>query len=98
LKIKNETFLHSDKFSLQENYVPKEDSTDCLGRKNHILKKYNIDLLPSKLFQLENVKNFLLPIESQNKIKTVDKPKIKITGNFSEDQRKTSKYSHLFRE
>jgi beta-1,4-mannosyl-glycoprotein beta-1,4-N-acetylglucosaminyltransferase len=98
IKEKSESFLHWNDVSVQDNYIAKEESVDPLGRSNYILKKYNIDLLPPKLFQLENVKNFLLPIESQNKIKTVDKPRIKITGNFSEDQRKTSKYSHFFRE
>jgi len=69
LEIKNEIFLHKDLFSLQENYVAKENSTDCLGRKDHILKKYPIELLPSKIFELQRVKNFLLPkSENENRI------------------------------
>ena len=42
-------------------YTPKENSTDPLGRKNHILKKYPLDKLPKKIFELPRVKEFLLP-------------------------------------
>lgn len=42
-------------------YVPKENSTDPLGRKNHILKKYPLENLPSVIFDNERIKNFLLP-------------------------------------
>lgn len=43
-----------------KNYNPIEDNTDVLGRKNHILKEYNIELLPKLIFDLPNVLNFLL--------------------------------------
>lgn len=59
IKTKGEAFLHWDEVSPQENYVPKENSTDCLGRQNHILKKYSINLLPEKVFELDNVTQFL---------------------------------------
>lgn len=60
IKEKSQIFLHDDEFSLLENYFPQENSTDPLGRTDHILKKYPISLLPSKIFELERVKNFLL--------------------------------------
>lgn len=44
-----------------DNYVPGENSTDPLGRKNHILKKYPIENLPKIILETEQIKNFLLP-------------------------------------
>jgi FkbM family methyltransferase len=44
-----------------ENYMPEEGSVDVLGRKNHVLRKYPVEKLPKKIFELERVKNFLLP-------------------------------------
>lgn len=61
MKIKANSFLHHDEVSLIENYSPEINSTDPLGRQDHILKEYDVNLLPSKLFELENVKNFILP-------------------------------------
>jgi hypothetical protein len=59
LKNKYEAFAHGHEVNLIDNYIPKEDSTDLLGRKDHILKKYDIVNLPSKIFELPNVKRFL---------------------------------------
>jgi hypothetical protein len=59
LKNKYEAFAHGHEVNLIDNYIPKEDSTDLLGRKDHILKKYDIVNLPSKIFELPNVKKFL---------------------------------------
>jgi len=61
IKMKCNSFLHYDEVNLVDNYTPSENSTDPLGRTDHILKKYDINLLPSKIFELERVKNFLLP-------------------------------------
>lgn len=44
-----------------DSYAPKENSTDPLGRKNHILKKYPMESLPKLIFEIERIKNFLLP-------------------------------------
>lgn len=44
-----------------DNYVAVEGATDPLGRPDHILVPYSHDLLPSELFELEKVKNYLLP-------------------------------------
>ena len=68
LKIKNESFLHWDEYSLQENYIAKENSADCLGREDHILKKYSINLLPQKIFELKTVQDFLFQ-SSSNQVK-----------------------------
>jgi len=46
--------------SFMESYSPKEGSTDALGRRNHILKQYDINLLPKLIFDLPNVFQFLL--------------------------------------
>jgi beta-1,4-mannosyl-glycoprotein beta-1,4-N-acetylglucosaminyltransferase len=59
LKTKEESFLHWDEVSVQSNYIPKENEPDCLGRQNHILKKYPTELLPQKIFDLDRVRNFL---------------------------------------
>jgi hypothetical protein len=61
VKLKYNTFLHYDEFQLSENYFPKENSPDCLGRTDHILKKYPLENLPNKIFEIEKIKNFLLP-------------------------------------
>lgn len=63
IKTKCNSFLHYDEVSVVENYSPQVNSTDPIGRTDHILKRYNINLLPSKIFQLERVKNFLIPGE-----------------------------------
>lgn len=47
--------------NFMDSYIPKENSTDPLGRKNHILKNYPKELLPQKIFELDRVKKFLLP-------------------------------------
>ena len=44
-----------------KKYKSDENSNDVLGRSNHILKKYDISLLPTLIFQLPNVINLLLP-------------------------------------
>jgi len=44
-----------------DNYSAEENLTDPLGRKDHILKKYPIDKLPQKIFDLPRVREFLLP-------------------------------------
>ena len=61
IKIKEEAFCHGHEFSVKNNYVAEENKTDCLGRKDHILKKYPIHLLPQKIFEFPKVKEFLLP-------------------------------------
>ena len=44
-----------------EHYIPNANSTDTLGRSDHILRPYPISNLPEKLFQLDRVRNYLLP-------------------------------------
>ena len=64
LKIKQESFLHWDEVSLKSNFEAKENSTDCLGREDHILKKYSVNLLPQKIFELKTVQEFLFQSNS----------------------------------
>lgn len=61
IKKKGDIFIHGDEFEILPDYTPEEDKTDPLGRKDHILKKYSYLNFPSKLFELKNVKEFLLP-------------------------------------
>jgi hypothetical protein len=53
---------HGDKKAL-ENYIgsykPTEGGTDPLGRSNHIMKRYNRNELPKKIFELPKVEQFL---------------------------------------
>ena len=63
-KIKQNAFLHHDEVNLLNEYTPSENSTDPLGREDHILKTYNEKLLPSKLFELERVRKYLLPYKT----------------------------------
>lgn len=44
-----------------DTYVPTTGTTDPLGRPDHILQDYPVELLPQQLFDLERVRNFLLP-------------------------------------
>ena len=73
LKIKNDSFLHWDEVLVDENFVPEENSFDCLGRENHILKKYPIENLPTKIWDLPRVKEFLF---ESYKLSNLDKEKI----------------------
>jgi hypothetical protein len=59
VKIKQEHFLHWDEVQVQKEYAPSEGKTDLLGRKNHILQKYDRVKLPKKVFDLNNVRKFL---------------------------------------
>jgi len=44
-----------------ENYKAQAGSTDPLGRSDHILEPYPHELLPSELFKLDRVRQYLLP-------------------------------------
>ena len=44
-----------------DSYVPEAGGCDPLGRQDHILIPYPIELLPPELFKLERVREFLLP-------------------------------------
>lgn len=60
IKTKCDSFSHHKEVEILDTYS-KNDDKDPLGRENHILKEYDINLLPSKVFELERVKNFLIP-------------------------------------
>jgi hypothetical protein len=64
IKTKCNSFLHHDEVNIVENYSPSVNSTDPLGRTDHILKDYPLQLLPQKIFELERVKHFLLPTKT----------------------------------
>jgi FkbM family methyltransferase len=59
LNTKVNSFLHWDEVKLVDNFIPLEGSLDCLGRENHILGSYDTDLLPSIVFSLKKVRDFL---------------------------------------
>jgi beta-1,4-mannosyl-glycoprotein beta-1,4-N-acetylglucosaminyltransferase len=61
LKVKEESFLHWDEVKVLSNYHPTENGLDVLGRKDHILKAYDLRNLPGKLFELDRVRDFLIP-------------------------------------
>lgn len=61
IKTKCNSFLHHEEFQIADDYKASVNSTDPLGRTDHVLKKYSIDLLPDIIFKLERVKKFLLP-------------------------------------
>jgi beta-1,4-mannosyl-glycoprotein beta-1,4-N-acetylglucosaminyltransferase len=67
--------LGTDKLiNFLDQYKPNENSTDPLGRQNHILKKYPIENLPSKIWELPRVNQFLLSnknIEETKKISII---------------------------
>lgn len=65
--IKYKSYLHSNDFDSNfveehiESYKPKDGSTDPLGRGDHILRKYNIELLPDLILNEKKFKDFFLP-------------------------------------
>ena len=61
IKTKEESFLHWDEVKALNNFKPTENSSDVLGRRDHILKSYDLRNLPTKLFELEDVRDFLIP-------------------------------------
>lgn len=46
-----------------ESYLPQDGSTDPLGRRDHILKRFDTSLLPKIIWQTDRVKDFLFPPE-----------------------------------
>jgi beta-1,4-mannosyl-glycoprotein beta-1,4-N-acetylglucosaminyltransferase len=69
IKTKCSSFLHHDEVKVVDGYEAKINSTDPLGRTDHILKNYPKHLLPIEVFKLENVKNFLLPKRNDGFVK-----------------------------
>jgi hypothetical protein len=61
IKTKCSSFLHHDEVEVVDGYEAKINATDPLGRTDHVLKSYPVNLLPKKIFELERVKNFLIP-------------------------------------
>jgi len=59
LKTKQDHFLHWDEVTVQNGYSPEEGKTDLLGRKNHILRKYDRSKLPEEVFDIGNTRKFL---------------------------------------
>jgi len=73
MKMKYKSFMHyqddipmaagnGDKSKLEDfigSYKVTEGGTDPLGRSNHIMKKYDKENLPKKIFELPRVENFL---------------------------------------
>lgn len=82
IEIKSKTFLHWNEVSLKENYVPKENSTDPLGREDHILKKYSKNLLPQKIFNLIHIKEFLFHGQ-ENETGIIEKNLSHVNSNYN---------------
>jgi len=73
MKMKYRSFMHyqddipiaagsGDKQQLEDfigNHKVAEGSTDPLGRSNHIMRRYEVNELPKKIFELPNVEKFL---------------------------------------
>jgi hypothetical protein len=79
--IKYKSYSHANDFDQKfvkeylMDYDPNEDSFDPLGRKDHILKKYDISNLPSLIFEEEKFKNYFLPgvdIKKEKKISNLN--------------------------
>jgi beta-1,4-mannosyl-glycoprotein beta-1,4-N-acetylglucosaminyltransferase len=58
-KIKEESCAHWKEIKVLENYHPKENSVDLLGRHDHILQIYDVSKLPKEVFEIENIRKFL---------------------------------------
>lgn len=68
MNTKCNSFLHHYECNVVDNYSAEENSTDPLGRMDHILKKYDIKLLPSKIFEIDKIKKFLLKTKTWKEI------------------------------
>jgi predicted O-methyltransferase YrrM len=54
-------YLNTDKTKEYiQNYIPKENGTDILGRTGHILKKYDVFKLPNLILENQKLKTFFL--------------------------------------
>jgi hypothetical protein len=100
---KLKSFLHWDEVKLADNYIAKENSTDLLGRKDHILKDYPILHLPKLIFERKNIKEFLFQEYEKNLIGIIEEHP-DITPNTDIVQLSTSKdtmikiekYNHIY--
>jgi len=74
--IKYKSYLHSNDFDsnfledYMDSYKPQNGSLDPLGRNNHILRPYDLELLPDLILRNEKFKNFFLPQLPEEKVFT----------------------------
>lgn len=61
MKKKCSSFSHWNEVNIVENYEASENNTDPLGRSNHILKKYPLTELPTKILEEDYYRSFFLP-------------------------------------
>lgn len=61
-KIKN--YSHAGEYKLDSTFTASENSFDPLGRKDHILKQYDIKNLPSLILENNRIRKYLLPDEN----------------------------------
>lgn len=87
IKTKANSFLHWNQIETIKNSV----FEDPLGRKDHILKPYPLNLLPQKIFELENVKKFLF----QSDTVVAEEKSMEIPDVIGEIAKKTSKNNEL---
>lgn len=72
--IKYKSYLHSNDFDINflekfmHSYKPQNGSLDPLGRNDHILRPYDIELLPDLILRNEKFKNFFLPELAEEKV------------------------------
>jgi beta-1,4-mannosyl-glycoprotein beta-1,4-N-acetylglucosaminyltransferase len=76
--IKYKSYVHFSDFQTESTinkiskYNPSEGSVDLLGRSDHILKEYDISLLPSIILENENLRNYFLPgVKIKNKFEII---------------------------
>jgi hypothetical protein len=64
LKTKIKNYSHAGEHTLDKNYSASENSFDPLGRKDHILKRYDINNLPNIILENNRIRRYLLPDEN----------------------------------
>lgn len=61
IRVKAENYSHANEYELDVNFVA--NANDPLGRKDHILKPYDINLLPRLILENNRIRKHLLPDE-----------------------------------
>jgi hypothetical protein len=64
LKAKIENYSHAGEYELDKNFNRIENSFDPLGRKDHILKKYDRNNLPNFILENNRIRKYLLQDEN----------------------------------
>lgn len=76
-------YCSDELLDFMKNYDPKEGSSSPAGFKNEVLKSYPIENLPKLIFDLPDVKDFLLPEINQNLNEDLTETEIDVLSKYA---------------